>query len=566
MRRAVSNVPTQVTTVSLAAPLASTRHATTWEWLVVVALPVLAMATIHLPAMSSALAIAPGDEGDARIMVFLLESMMRGLLAGGHNVLSPGMFFPVRGVLSYTDAHLLWLPLYAAFRTLGLEPVRAFAGLMLTLLLYGYATFWLLMRRALGLRPAPAAVGATLFVFGNALTVKLIHGQMIGVTVLPTILLLLHQAWHRQRWWAGIAAGLLIGALAATSFIVTWTFLLFAAGAGLIGLAVIPAFRHGLLGREGRAPFLGTLTGLAIGIVPFAYIYHGQILYGQRRPWQNIFFYHPYLSDLLDLGERNALYSPLLKHVGIPVVPSEIIAERFFGSSPPVWLLCLAGAVLVAAGWRGANGAARALLLGFVATAVVTFAEFPYGTWWPWRLVLNLPGASAIRTPFRTEIVALVPICALAALALDRVVRLRRVGSALFLTLSAAALLESAFAEAPYRLRAADEHALLAGIPHPPSGCRVFAITPQPPGRIWWQIQDDSLVLALHWHLPTINGNNSWYPDDWGGLKDPMAPGYGQALATWIKNHALRNEVCLYDEAAQRWLAADEVQPLAGQG
>ena len=116
----------------------------------------LAALTVCRPILASGFNLAPGDEGDGRIMVFLLESTWRALLAG-HSPLSPPMFAPYPGVLGFTDAHLLWVPGYGALRLLGLDPVRAYSAIILAVLAWGLLTCWDLLRRV-GLAAWPAAV------------------------------------------------------------------------------------------------------------------------------------------------------------------------------------------------------------------------------------------------------------------------------------------------------------------------------------------------------------------------------------------------------------------------
>src|SRR5579875_3986668 len=75
--------------------------------------------TIYGRAIAFDLERGPGDNGDSRIMLFLIESSWRAL-THLRTPLDPPMFFPVKHVLGYTDAHLLWVPLFGVLQGAGL--------------------------------------------------------------------------------------------------------------------------------------------------------------------------------------------------------------------------------------------------------------------------------------------------------------------------------------------------------------------------------------------------------------------------------------------------------------
>ena len=105
---------------------------------------------------------------------------------------------------------------------------------------------------------------------------------MIGVTMLPLILLLMHRGFARMRAGWIIAAGVLTGLLAATSYIVTWFFLLHRRRRGGDRPVAIADFRAAF--RAGHAPRpRRRLLGLVVGLIPFALIYGPMIATGERR-------------------------------------------------------------------------------------------------------------------------------------------------------------------------------------------------------------------------------------------------------------------------------------------
>ena len=81
----------------------------------------LGAAVFFRAALSSGFAVTSGDVADGRLIVYLHEHLYRWLL-GQASFLSPAMFYPQTKVLGYTDAFLLDLVPYAAFRFSGLDP------------------------------------------------------------------------------------------------------------------------------------------------------------------------------------------------------------------------------------------------------------------------------------------------------------------------------------------------------------------------------------------------------------------------------------------------------------
>src|SRR5882672_7359539 len=77
--------------------------------LLVLVLGMLGTLLFHIALFSSGFDRFPGDRGDARFFVYLAEHWYQVLL-GQAELISPGMFYPVKGTIGYTDpimAHAL---------------------------------------------------------------------------------------------------------------------------------------------------------------------------------------------------------------------------------------------------------------------------------------------------------------------------------------------------------------------------------------------------------------------------------------------------------------------------
>jgi hypothetical protein len=95
----------------------------------------------------------------------------------------------------------------------------------------------------------------------------------------------------------------------------------------------------------------------------------------------------------------------------------------------------------------------------------------------------------------------------------------------------------------------------LGSVPQPPADCRAFYIMPKAGaiGAPWWLIQSDAMLIAVHFGIPTLNGNASVYPAGWQ-LKDPSAPDYLQALRDWSARNGLNAGLCGLQSRTGPWI------------
>lgn len=127
-----------------------------------------------------------------------------------------------------------------------------------------------------------------------------------------------------------------------------------------------------------------------------------------------------------------------------------------------------------------------------------------------WSLVYALvPGSGTIRAVFRLQLLLGLAIVTVVAFALNDLWRNPRrrvlVGAVLLLLVAE----QFNYFRVTYDARA--ESARLARLQPPPQSCRYFAVAPQgaPPGRHWFEVQVDAMVIAQRMGIPTINGYSS---------------------------------------------------------
>ena len=66
----------------------------------------------------------PGDLGDARFNIYILEHVYRWLTGQAPSLLSPPMFHPYPNTLGFSDNHAGSALVHAGFRALGSDPSR----------------------------------------------------------------------------------------------------------------------------------------------------------------------------------------------------------------------------------------------------------------------------------------------------------------------------------------------------------------------------------------------------------------------------------------------------------
>jgi hypothetical protein len=502
-----------------------------------------------------------GDEGDARILIALLEHWHRVFSGAWSDWLNPPFFYPVRGALGFTDAYLLYGVAYTPLRLAGLDPFIAFMVVMATFSAIGFFGFMRLAVADFGVSAASAAVGALLFAFANMMAVKMGHAQSYCAMLLPLVAHLTATAFKAERRRTAIltaaAAGLLHALIFSTAYFTGW----FATLLGIIVLLIFAVLRGMRATKDdiadllsARRPALGAwITAFAIGIVPFVLIYGPVWMSGERRAFSAILHFTPVFSDIVNVGPHNWAWRWLTR-AGLVGGPGRPIGEFELGFTPVVLAVCILMTIVSLRCWWKASHPREAR------TCIVVALGLALGTCWlvqleyfglrPWYLVWSLvPGASAVRTPFRFQIVLNLVAALLVALALDRIrYRWTRYGRHIAKTTAgavAAVLIIEQISRAPPIFSRAQQMAWLQRLPAPPSQCRAFYLAPgaRPAAMQWWALQSDAMLIAVYFGIPTLNGNASVYPAGWR-LKDPSAPDYLQDLRDWTARNSLGAGLC----------------------
>ncbi|MBX3593731.1 MAG: hypothetical protein KF783_04565 [Sphingomonas sp.] len=513
-----------------------------------------------------------GDRADGVIEISLLEHW-RNVLAGHALWNRPIYFHPHADTLGYNDGYLLFGLVYSFWRNWA-DPFLADTLNAATFKTIGFFASWWLARRTLGWQAGVALLVATLFTISNAMAIHAVHAQLQSVALVPVAAILaigtvraeVAGARARARGFAA-ALAVLMGAWLLTAYYMAWFTLwfacLFVLSWSIVTGAWRPARAIGLIRAHGGTIATGIGT-FAIAVVPFLSVYLSKAQETGGHGYWKMLGYLVTPLDLVNSGPGNLLWGWV--NSGARALLGSFAADpdlprRVFGgeheSGFPVFLFVLA----VAALWRvlRRRPPADPVLFAF-ALAVFAGWALTLQLWVasPWGVVFHLvPGAKGLRTVSRYQIFLVLPVLLLvAAVFRHRLAVLFERRRAPALALVALLLVEQINTVPAAQLSRAANWVPLTHIPPPPAGCRSFyavrthraePLYRSPEMQAKHPHNDDSMLLAQLWRVPTLGGYSTFQPADWV-FDRPLAPDYDARAARYIAAHRLSG-VCRLDMA-----------------
>lgn len=136
------------------------------------------------PLIGWNLEFIPGDLGDTRFNIFVLEHGFQFLSGQVDSFWSAGFMHPEPEVISLSDNLLGTMPIYAFFRVLGADIFTAFQFWMVVLTVLNYVTSFQLIH-FITKNPAAASLGAFVFCFSIGLAAQMNHAQMYPRFAVP---------------------------------------------------------------------------------------------------------------------------------------------------------------------------------------------------------------------------------------------------------------------------------------------------------------------------------------------------------------------------------------------
>jgi hypothetical protein len=504
-----------------------------------------------------------GDEGDARLVVFLHEHWWQ-VWQGERPWRTPPMFHPSSDVLSYSDTFVLDQLLYAPLRLIGVEPFLAYQLCLIALTGVGYAAVAIILRRHVGLGLAPACLLAASVAFANNLYVDTGHGQMYAANVVPAIALLAAEAWRatatRRAVAFGTGAGLLLGLLVWSTFYLGWFAILIGAVGGGVALALRLLAGEGRRAWEGICsrwrPIAGAAAGFGAAMVGFVVTYWSPLTESRSRSYDEVKGLAPRPFDMLNVGRDNALWGWAMRALVGADDPRLEQLNRAVALTPVLLIMVAAsGLALAIAWWQGDRDTRTVAGISAALTTLVVVVipvQFGFGGAWAW-LFRFVPGGDAIRVYGRIEVVNAFPACLAVGcwLAGWRGAGWRVPAGVVAVGVSALIAVEQLNLTSNFRrLDRSDQLAMLDSIATPPAGCTSFHVVPGP-GRNPDHASIDAVLIAQRVGVPTVNGYSGWMPDGWSLV--PGTDDYDVAVDAWVERHGLGDGHCELDLSTGVW-------------
>jgi hypothetical protein len=550
------------------------------HWLIACSSGFVGTVLFHLAQFSSRFDTFFGDRGDPRGVVYFCEHWYQALL-GNTNLLSPGIFYPTRGTLAYTDLLLGFAVPYSVVRAAGFDMFTSVEAVVIGLNFLNYLVCFMLLNKMLRFGLLPSVAGAIFFAFNSPKFFQLTHLQLQFVLFLPLIFgLLIHVAkkaeslTQKKVFLLISLAGLLFNLQLLTAFYHAWFFAFWS----FLFLALALCFRQTrmfmirLVKKYWRA-LAGSAAVFLIGLLPFLLIYLPTIRHGNWYAYANVSDMIPSWWSMLMMSEGNFIWGWLTQVVRphpLPTAWNELNVG--VGLIPTLgWIALTVFALRLA--WRNSRVVAgnshspgtqgRDAWPGFlVVTILATSLFFALGfKYWdgysPWRLVYAVfPGAAAIRAMSRYVIFLALPMAIAFAFVLDRATkaigkqtdhRLRLAPAValavvtMFGVVEQFGLLKYGGAGFSKRTELAYLKAMSGKLP---DNCEAFYIAPgRRPTHAPIEYQDDAMLISILTGVPTLNGASSQFPPNWL-LYVVTDPAYEVNVRSWIDSQRIKGNVC----------------------
>jgi hypothetical protein len=531
----------------------------------------------HTAFFSSGFDLVPGDRGDARSCLYRAEHWYQVLLGNG-DLLSPQMFYPVKGSLGYADTLVVQALPYSLLRMAGLDMFSALAVIVVLLNFLTYITCFILLNRTLHFNSIASCVGAMFFAFNSPKLNHLVHLNLQPAMFLPLVLIFVIQFGRTRRaltpkkaFWLLSLSAVFLDLQLLTSLYTGW-FLMFWSLLVLVLTLLFPATRSLILlivSKNWRA-LVGSTIVLGLGLLPLLRIYLPIMSSVGRRPYGLVSPLIPEFWSLLIMGDRNYIWgrvsvaiwqmhplpSPSEHAIGIGLVPSV------------AWLAVSAWAIWIAKKYAKAHitsnenrleGAKREMNCLFLSLAILATNLFYiigmkyWGDSSPWRFVyLYFPGAEGFRAIARYVMVLALPMAIAFAFMVHRGMQeisvQRRTLVRLSLTVAMFVIVSFGLFEQFGRAAAFSKSAEIAWLnklaAKLPENCSSFyVVSGTVRNQAKYEYQIDAMLVSIMRQVPTLNGYSGHVPPGWS-LREVEAPDYEENVTQWINQHRIEGHIC----------------------
>ncbi|MAY63382.1 MAG: hypothetical protein CML29_14345 [Rhizobiales bacterium] len=383
----------------------------------------------------------PGDPGDARFNVFILEHVWRWLSGEEVSLTSPGIFYPYPFTLAFSETHAGTAWAYALFRLGGLDPYGAFkAWFLLGYMLTFLASYH--VARKFKLAPFLACASAFAFSFSLPSLIQMGHAQLLWRPAVPYAF---YYAWcygvdarakDAYKFLIAIAIQTLINVYLGLFAFALCAILFLVAQLSLTGFSPIALFKDirkravGLvrLDRNSAAWATAAVVIVLLLFVVLGFQAYAASIYGLGRSYGDMVDKIPQPASYL-IMDRLRYWAGISGMIqGVPVRNEQQI---FIGVPLFVWLI-IGLVVVFSSQSEAAQKTLKILAVSIVVAIIIFTGERGVSPYW---LLAKLPGFDAMRAIARYVIILIFPISIFVALFIQDVVAAQKVWLRNLLTL-----------------------------------------------------------------------------------------------------------------------------------
>ncbi len=505
-----------------------------------------------------------GDRGDARGFVYFCEHWYQSIL-GKVSLLSPGIFYPTKHTLAYSDLLFGFVAPYAFFRALGFSMFTSVEIVIILFTFLSYCAAFVLLYRTLGFGVAPACVGAMFFAFNSPKFHQTTHLQLQYVLLLPVIFALVitfaKQIETIDQKRAAILlslAALCLNLQLATTFYFAWYFVIWSLLFLLLALAFSRSRNFIIAVCKKFWPALVVSAGVfLLGFIPLLLLYRPTIRAGT---WYRYDFVSEMIPDwraLLSMGDGNYIwgwfYRALMAEsrpstwgelmVGIGLVPSLAWIALTVSS---IWLIKA----------RPESTGKLFLRIMILATTIFYLIGFKYAGHSPWAFIYQyFPGAGAIRAVSRYVIFLTLPMSIAFAYGLQKALEFasrqrKQVLPIVILLVAGFGVFEQFGVHkingTGFSISIEDSYlkAMAAGLA---KDCTAFYVAPGPDAKhSTAEYHYDAMLISSISRVKTLNASSSQFPRDWN-MYFVNNPDYESKVQEWIASQRISGKVCRLD-------------------
>src|SRR5215217_1556449 len=512
-----------------------------------------------------------GDRGDARGFIYFCEHWYQSIL-GKASLLNPGIFYPTKRTLAYSDLLFGFAVPYSFFRALGFGMFTS-AELMIILLTFlAYWAAFVLLYRTLGFGLIPSCAAAMFFAFNSPKFNQLTHLQLQYVFLLPLIFALVITfakqvdtiSDRKAAWLLSLTAVCLIVQLT-TTFYYTWYFTLWIILFALLGLAfrASRSFIISNVWKFRRAVIIGAAVFLA-GFIPIVMVYVPAIRAGSWYRFDFVMEMIPDWRSLLSMGDGNFVWGWFYKRIvgnPRPAAWGELMVG--IGLIPSLaWIaLTVASVWLIKKGRNATNAREVApLFLGvmILATSIFIVLGVKVSGHSLWQYIYQyFPAARAIRAVSRYLIFLALPMSIAFAYGLQKALQFAsaKQGLTIAIIVVAAFGVFEQFGVPKVNgtgfSTSIEQTYLKTMAARLPPDCTAFYVAPGPnPRYSTAEYQYDGMMISSFSRVKTLNASSSQFPRDWN-FYFFKNPDYESKVKEWIDSRKITGKVCrleLYPE------------------